>query len=224
MTDLGNELTDKIAYVPIGDPDVRLKTEPEQLIDLAKENNRFFKDQYGKDYALVKIKDHYESISLDSNRFKSYLGNLFYHHSLFGKPAKKESINTTIEHLHSIAEFEGPVIPLKVRVAKLKDSFYYDLTDEGWNCVRIDTCGWEIIKPEFALFKRYNQTPQSKPEKDYDPKIFDKFMSLTNIKDRDAILLTKVWIISTLIPDILYTILNVHGDQDAARDNDSITN
>ena len=46
------------------------------------------------------------------------------------------------------------------------------------------------------LFKRYNQTPQPIPELEleHDPEIFDKFMSLTNVKESDDILLTKVWI------------------------------
>ena len=62
MTDLGNSLGEKrndlgpIAEIP--NEFVREKKEPERIIELAKESTQFFKDQYGKGYALAKIKDH----------------------------------------------------------------------------------------------------------------------------------------------------------------------
>ncbi len=220
MTDLGNSLGEKrndlgrIAEIP--NEFIREKKEPERIIELAKESTQFFKDQYGKGYALAKIKDHYESIPLESNRFKWYLTKLFYDDN-FGVPACKENISSAIQLLQSIAEFESPTNTLHIRVARHEGSIYYDLTDENWNCVKIDCNGWKVIKLDFPLFKRYSQTPQPIPNRDYDPNVLKKFMGLTNIKADDDKLLVKVWIISTFIPDIEYTILNFHGGQDAGK-------
>jgi hypothetical protein len=102
-------------------------------------------------------------------------------------------------------------------VAKHEASIYYDLTDENWNCVKIDGNGWDIITPDFPLFRRYNQTAQPMPNREYDPKVLDKFMVLTNIKENDDKLLVKVWIVTTFIPGIEYTILNFHGGQGAGK-------
>jgi hypothetical protein len=218
MTDLGNSLKEKnLGHIAdISNEFIREKKEPERIIELAKETTKFFKDQFGKGCALVKINDHYESIPLESNRFKWYLTKLFYDHN-FGIPAGKENINSAIQYLQSIAEFESPTNTLHIRVAKYEDSIYYDLTDENWNCVKIDRNGWQVIKPDFPLFRRYSQTAQPTPNKEYNGDILDRFMNLTNIKNKDDLLLVKVWIIMTVIPEIEHTILNFHGGQDAGK-------
>ena len=195
------------------------KSESELLTELGLENNKFFKDEYGKGYALIKIKDHYESILLDCNRFKLYLAKLYYDEH-FKKPAHKESINSAVQILQSRAEFDSPTIPPSLRVAWSKDkkSIYYDLTEENWYCIRIDRDGVYLeMDINFPLFRRYSQTPQPIPDKDYEKDIFDRFMSLTNVKKSDDILLTKVWIIATIIPDIAHTILNIHAVPGAAK-------
>lgn len=198
---------------------IEKKPESELIIELACDNNKFFKDQFGKGYALIKVKDHYETIALDSNRFKLYLSKLYYDFN-FHRPAHKESINSAIQVLESKAEFDSPTISLDIRVAWSKDkkSIYYDLTDENWYFIRIDRSGVNLeMDLNFPLFKRYSQTPQPIPDKDFDPNVLDRFMSLTNVKCKDEILLTKVWIISTIIPEIDCTILNVHGGTGAAK-------
>jgi hypothetical protein len=111
MTDLGNSLKDKkkndLGHIAeISNEFIRGKKEPERIIELAKETTKSFKDQYGKGYALAKINDHFESIPLESNRFKWYLTKLFYDHN-FGIPAHKENINSAIQLLQSIAEFDS---------------------------------------------------------------------------------------------------------------------
>jgi hypothetical protein len=55
------------------------------------------------------------------------------------------------------------------------------------------------------------------PNREYDANVLDKFMALTNIRENDDRLLVKVWIISTFIPNIEYTILNFHGGQGAGK-------
>jgi hypothetical protein len=52
------------------------ETRSQILIKLAKANTEiFFKDQYGKAYARVRIKDHNEIINLESNKFKSLVSS-----------------------------------------------------------------------------------------------------------------------------------------------------
>lgn len=192
--------------------------EAEIIKDLAFDNCKFFRDQNGNGYGLVKIRDHYESISLKSNRYELYLNDLYYNSEM--KMASKETIGKVIQRLQSNAEFNSPITHLHLRTAWSKDrkSIYYDLTDEDWNCVKIDRYGVNLEKGiNFPIFKRYNQTLQPIPAKNYNPKIFDKFMLLTNVKGKDDILLTKVWMISTFIPELTCAIYNVHGGEGGAK-------
>ena len=91
------------------------------------------------------------------------------------------------------AEFEGPTIPLHLRVAwgnpvnrAKSDCIYYDMTDAHGRMIEISIDGCRIIngtdKEIPILFKRYNHTAQVEPDWNYDPYIFDKFIDLTNIK------------------------------------------
>ena len=59
--------------------------------------------------------------------------------------------------------------------------------------------------------------PLPAPPGNYRSDILDQFMTLINIKNEENILLTKVWMVATFIPDISHAIFNVHGGQDAAK-------
>src|ERR1051326_3804804 len=205
------------------------------LIKLAKTNTKkLFKDQYGKGYAKIHLKDHNEIISLDNSKFKYFLSKLYYDHTGRGDIAGQESINDAIRVLYSEIFFEDNTLTLNLRVAwnKEKDTIYYDMTDEKWRCIEITKGKWEIVTDSgssikssnnnndsilLSSFIRYNQTPQVEPDRTYDSGVFEKFLDLTNIKDPKARLLTKVWIISLLIPDISHAINITHGEKGSAK-------
>ena len=160
-------------------------------------------------------------MQLNSQRFSWYLAKLFYDNNS-NMAASKESINTAIQILESKASFDSETTtPLHIRVAYSEDkkSIYYDLTNENWDIIKIDRNGVNLESNfDTPLFKRYSQTPQPIPE-DYSdsPQVFDEFISIFNVKENDDILLTKVWTIATVIPDIAHTIFNVHGGHDAGK-------
>lgn len=85
--------------------DNEYQSNAEILVELAKDNTRqFFKDQYGMAFAVVKIIDHTEVISLESSRYKRYLSKLFYDnndHKVIGS----EAVNNTIQVLQAEAEY-----------------------------------------------------------------------------------------------------------------------
>ena len=81
------------------------------------------------------------------------------------------------------------------------------MTNDNWQSVRISKDGWELVdETPLPLFSRYTQTPQAEPDRNYEPDIFDRFLSLTNLKtDEDRILLS-VYIMTLFIPDIPHVI------------------
>jgi hypothetical protein len=199
------------------------ESQKQRLIKLAKANSEiYFKDQYKKTYAKIRLKDHSEIISLDSNKFKHFLSKLYYDYTK-GMIVNQESLNDTIRIIEANTIFEGQTIPLNLRIAwgnDTHDSIYYDMTDEKWRCIKITKDGWNIInggETSTTLFIRYNQNPQVEPDRNYDSDIFDKLLDLTNIKDPKNRLLTKVWIISLLIPDIAHAINITHGEKGSAK-------
>lgn len=196
------------------------KSQTAVIIEMVEDSCKLFKDQYEIGYALVRVKEHYESMMIKSDDFKWYLMNS-YRNLNPNRPATMDSINNAINNLQGITRYDKEMIPLHVRVAQSEDknTFYYDLTDEDWRCIKIDRKRPDILiglELNFPLFKRYSQTSQPIPDLDFKSDIFDQWMSLTNVK-KDDTLLAKVAIISIFIPNIQRIIFLVHGGQDAAK-------
>ena len=188
------------------------------LVELATENTSlFFKDQYGTAHAQVHIADHDEIIRVESNKFKRYLSRLFYDKN-GNKVVNAEAITNAIQVIQAKAEYDGPTIPLSLRVAWQNGDIYYDLSNDKWQCVKISQQGWEIVNSTPGpMFVRFNQIPQADPDRNYEQNIFDKFLQLTNLKeDQDRILL-KVYIVSLFIPDIPHAMLILHGEKGSAK-------
>jgi hypothetical protein len=115
------------------------------LVQLATENiSLFFKDQYGTAHAQVHIAGHYEIVRIESNKFKRFLARTFYDKN-GNKVVNAESITNAIQVLQAKAEYDGPIIPLSLRVAWQDGDINYDLSNDKWQCVRISQEGWEVV-------------------------------------------------------------------------------
>ncbi len=201
------------------------------LIRLASDSKnvqKIFKDHFGMIHAAVKQgKDkHLEILSIDSIKFKRYLSKLLRDNT--GSAIGEISINTAITILAAEAEFAEDIIPLHLKVAcsseaneARKDCIYYDMCNAQRSIIEISKDGWRIIdgsdKEAPIIFKRFNQQPQVNPERHYSPDIFDKLLDLTNVKNEKHKHLLKVYIISTLIPEIDHPILATYGPKGAAK-------
>ena len=123
---------------------------------------------YEKNYSTISIRQHtaavisgahIESLPLGSKRFKNYICGAYYER--FNSVPNRESITGAINVLKYKAEFKGPMIPLHLRVASSDgNDILYDLTDGGWNVIRVTPEGWNIEKSPI-IFRRYsNQLAQ----------------------------------------------------------------
>ena len=191
----------------------------EVIVDLATENSSlFFKDQYDMPWVRVHKEDHYELIRIIGNKFKRYIGKLYYDSE--ERVPNAEAINGAASVLQAKAEYDGETIPLSLRVAWDNDSdgIIYDLTDKKWQCVKITKEGWEIIKEtSVPLFMRYSQMPQVEPSRQYEPDILDRFLQLVNLKREEDKILLVVYIGTLFIPEIQHVVLQLHGEQGGAK-------
>ena len=199
-------------------PEKSTKIKSEIALEIAEDSiNRLFVDEYQVPYAAIQVNDHLEVLPLRSGRFRDYLANEVYKsHRLFIGDAIKD----VIDILSAKAKFDsGDPIKLNLRIAQVADKWYYDLTNKEWEFVEITSSGWSIKKNEI-IFKRYsNQQSQVYPTEEYEADIFDKFMSVVNIKanDEESKLLLKIYIVCLMIPDIQKPVLMLHGSQGSAK-------
>jgi hypothetical protein len=175
---------------------------------------QLFLDQFGLPYAAIKIHDHVEILSLKSSRFKNWLCRAFYISEQ--KILNNENVTNILSILKAKAEFDGITRNLSLGVAGIAEephTIYYDLTNKDWQVIKITKDGWCVEKMP-TIFRRYsNQQPHVYPckSKEYPHGIFDKFMSLVNVKGEDNQLLLKCYIISLFYPDISKPVLMLHG-------------
>ena len=214
------------------------KSLPQILVELVLENYiKLFKDEFNVPHIQVILQDHYDTLSVNSTNFKRYLSKLYFD-TYEGRIANTEAINSAVSQLEAKAFYECQTHHLHLRVAwnnfDTTDSIYYDLSDEKNRCVKITKDGWEIVENQNdVLFRRYNNlisqvepirstTTTNMYSKDsIDTKIFDEFISLFNMKNKDNIkdntLLLKCYIISLFIPEIPKPIKLLHGEQGGAK-------
>jgi hypothetical protein len=186
-----------------------LKSIKERYIDV-------FTDQLNEYYITLKINDHIECVPFKSNRFKNIIRKEYFdQEKQILSDDKLDGILKLIESQLMYNSQDIKKIDLNLRVAKISDSIYYDLTNPKWEIIKITSEGWDIINNnEKPIFKRYekNCSSQVYPSKDYNEKIFlNRFLKLFNLKSKNDILLISIYIISLFIPDIPKCILVLSG-------------
>ncbi len=207
------------------------KSNVDTLIKLALEpenTEKLFKDQNGKVHAAVRLGNdrHLEVLPIEGKKYKRYLSKLYREN--IGSSVNDSALSTAVTNLASIAEFDGHTIPLYLRVAsgsqenRAKQGFiYYDLCDTQGRIIEISKDGWIMINGDDTdipiIFTRYNQKAQVEPDRNYPSDIFEKLLDLTNVKNPNHRHLLKVYIISTLIPEIDHPILTTYGPKGSAK-------
>ena len=182
----------------------------ETLLTLAKEKVRMIKDNLGKYYAVIQVEGHEETLEAESPRFNHYL-SLTYHEKT-GKIANAEAVKSVVGLLQAETDFgTKETVDLKIRVAGKDGKIYYDLCNDGWECVEVSSEGLQII-PQPTLFKRNKpQGPQVTPSKTSSADVMDQFLELANVKAKDQKTLLSCHIIACLVPDIQKAVLDDYG-------------
>ena len=197
------------------------KNAAQEALALAEEQcSELFLDQFGTPYAAVKINEHTETLPLKSSRFKNWLCGTYYNNSE-SNILNAESVTNVLNVLKAKAEFEGVTRTLDLRVTSGQDqpfTIYYDLANKDWQVVKITSEGWSIVDTSPIIFRRYkSQQPQVYPSRQYSSDVFDMFMDVMNIKDRDDRLVVKGYITSLFYPDIERPISLVMAEQGSAK-------
>lgn len=195
-----------------------------------------FEDQYNNPHVVVKINGQKQAIPIavthhNSGLFKKWICKTYYDttHTLM---TNTDAINAVCNHFSWKASLDSDTKKtLDLRVSYGTDfpftnnnddrTIYYDLTNKQGQVVAITKDGWGIKGSNEVpiMFEKSSiHIPQTYPigSEQYPSDIFDQFMDMINVKDKDRLLL-KCYIISLFIPKISKTILMLHGPEGAAK-------
>jgi hypothetical protein len=184
--------------------------------------HKLFIDEYKTPYAAIPIDGHLEIFPINGKNFKNWCRMMIFEDN--EKTIDTQALNDICSLLSSYAQFKSKEqINLNLRIAsQVKDKqmeWFYDLTNNNWEFVKIICGDWYPIKNEI-IFRRFNnQQPQVYPLKEYEPDVFDRFMKLVNIRadDEEIKLLLQVYIIILFVPNIQKPVLMLHGSQGSAK-------
>ena len=189
----------------------------DSLVLLAKEHvHSFFNDQLDTPYARFPVKDHFEHWPIRSKSFRNWLQGLYYK-ATKGKGANSDAISQALDTLEAIAKFDGKgEVELHVRVCEHDGAYWYDLSNERWQAVKITETGWQVIDNPPVLFRRLaHQKPQVLPDGNGSIDALNPF--LAGIDEQEYKELVTVWLVSCLIPGFSHAILVPYGDQGSGK-------
>ena len=198
----------------------------DEILDSSGEYFTFFKDQFGQYYIWVNNKEIIELDTKDSDgRIYEYLRSVCRNSEEYPNfRPNVEPLNTIIKDFRVSCTESKIVHDLNVRIARDPDNEYtlhYDLVDEDFNIITINSDGWSINNNAPPIFKRHIGLNSKQIQPIQDDKnnvvfhsIFDK---LIRSNDPDLKHLIKVYTIGAFIPDIQKPILTIVSDQDSGK-------
>lgn len=138
-----------------------------------------FVDQIGEAHAAVRVKDHIESIPINSDRFRGWIIKAHYDFEKHLREIDLENpkpfsilSNEEAAKIQTIikleAEEQNNVRRLEIRVAGNVDSdadsnddsaiIFYDLCNKDGEIIKVTKNGWEVVKHGFQLEKKSSRT------------------------------------------------------------------
>src|SRR5262249_54817350 len=104
-------------------------------------------------FASMTVVDHRETWPLKSRGFRSWLARQF--HQSTGASPSSQAIADALNALQGRALFNGPELPVFVRLGEDADgAIYLDLADATWRAVRIEPGNWRIVSDPPLRFRR----------------------------------------------------------------------
>jgi len=164
-------------------------------------------------YAVVPIGGHQETWRIGTKAFRYWLQRLFWdaHQSAPNSQALQDAIGV----LRGKALFDGPEIPVFVRLAEFGREMWLDLANDEWQAVRINCDGWMIENTPLVRFVR-PRGMLALPLPTKGGTVSD-LRSFLNVNDDDDWLLLLAWLIAALRPTGPFPVLCIHGEQGSAK-------
>ena len=180
------------------------------LIDIV-EDIETYRTSMDETYVTIQIREN--KVNVKSERFKKWIVSQFY--NIESKIPTNDNIAKIILLLESRAMNEVNEVLVERRCATVDNCIYYDLKDDSCNVVKVSRDGWEIIKDPPVIFARTKTMyRQVTPERNGNLDILDKWF---RYKDENHLILQKVILVASLIPNIARPIQVLHGEKGSSK-------
>lgn len=167
----------------------------------------------GDGYAEIPVNGHVEIWPINSKTFRRWLGRRFYEE--FRKVPSAQALQDALGVVSGPALFEGPAIPVHVRVAEHEGILYLDLANDNWQAVEIAADGWRVVdNPPVKFIRKRGMLPLPIPVKGGQ---IDDLRSLVNVPDDDQWFLLVGWLLCLFRPNRPFPVLCVQGEQGSAK-------
>jgi hypothetical protein len=189
-------------------------TQAEVLIGYAT-NAELFHAPDGGAYATVGVGGHRETCPLKSVRFTRWLTRSFYRDE--GRAPSAQALTDARATIAAMAVFDGPELPVFVRVAGGGDAVYLDLCNEHWEVAEVTSSGWRVMPGEATpvrFVRRENAASLPCPATGGS---VEELRPLLNARGEEDFRLLVAWLSGTLNPDGPYPVLVLQGEQGSAK-------
>lgn len=187
-------------------------TQSQILISLASDAELFHTPE-DEAYATIPVGGHKETWPLRNRGFRRWLLRHFYESE--EKAPGAQALQDALGVLGAKAFFDGPELPVFIRLAELGGNIYLDLCNEAWEVVEVTPEGWQVIDNSPVKFRRAKgMLPLPKPDEGGSIEDLRPFVNVPN--DQDWRLLVA-WLVAAMRPSGPYPVLVLHGEQGSAK-------
>jgi len=185
-----------------------------QLIELAADAELFHAPgDDGECYGTVPVEDHRETWPLKGRGFRKWLRQRFW--SQFGKAPNSQALHDAVGVLEGKALFDGPELPVFVRLAEHAGAIWIDLGDASHRAVEITTSGWRLVADPAVRFRRpRGMLPLPRPA---DGGSVQMLRAFVNVTADDDWMLVVGWLVAALRTVGPYPVLVVSGEQGSCK-------
>ncbi|TAN67428.1 hypothetical protein WS9_008480 [Paraclostridium sordellii 8483] len=182
------------------------------LIDIV-EDIETYRTSMDETYVTIQIRENNENVNVKSECFKKWIVSQFY--NIESKIPTNDNIAKIILLLEARAMNEVNEVLVERRCSIVDNCIYYDLKDDSCNVVKISKDGWEIIKDSPVIFARTKTMyRQVIPERNGNLDILDKWF---RYKDENHLILQKVILVASFIPNIARPIQVLYGEKGSSK-------
>lgn len=130
----------------------RVNEKPTPILASMSEDVEFLHTQDMKPYATFVVNGHRETWSTRSQGFRNWLSIKFYREE--NRPPPTQALQEALAVCHAIAQFDGSVCDVGVRVIGDGANIYVDLANDAWQAIQIDASGWRVVPDPPIRFRR----------------------------------------------------------------------
>lgn len=177
----------------------------------------FFRTPGGVDaepYVTFTVGEQRQTWALNSKVFTRWVSRKVYQE--IGKAPSSQSLSEGISVLAGKAIFDGTEHEVHVRIAEHEGAIWLDLCDEKWRAVKISAYGWEVVEKDIPVrfIRKRGMRPLPVPVRGGR---IEELRSLVNLRRDEDWVLAISWLTAAFRPNFPFPVLNVTGEQGAAK-------